>query len=368
MDSISVRVGRKDSIYPVFVGDGLLDEMSSYVRKHHAARKIAVITDSTVGRIFQKALSASLGKQALEHFFIAVPAGERSKTRRKKEEVENILLEKGCGRDTLIIALGGGMVTDLAGFTAATYQRGVPVIHVPTTLLAMADASVGGKTGVNTPQGKNLIGAIWQPDAVFADLSFLETLPEGEFLSGLAEIVKIAATSDRALFSFMEQNAEKIRDGDKKALLRILTRAIALKKEVVSADEAESGLRQTLNFGHTIAHAVESCSRFRIKHGFCVSIGMAVESRIAVLTNNLGSPEEKRITALLKRLKLPVTLPLAQKEDALLNAMKSDKKSRNQKPHIVLLRKIGAIVSRGNSYSFAVDESILRKGMQMCRG
>src|SRR3989338_8857869 len=279
MDQINFSIKEKEKKYPVFLGISTSSSIRDFLKESHNGKKIVVVTDNNVKPICSEMILNQL--KDLNPYMISIPAGESSKSRNMKDRIEDHMLEKKFGRDTVIIAVGGGMIGDLAGFTASTYNRGISLIHVPTTLLAMVDSSIGGKTSVNTSHGKNLIGATYQPDAVFADLNFLETLPPEEFANGMAEIIKIAAASDKELFSFIEKNSKKILERDKNALFRIIKRSIELKKQVVEKDEKEHGLRQILNFGHTVGHALESCNNYQMKHGHCVSIGMAVESKIS---------------------------------------------------------------------------------------
>ena len=362
MKTIVAKVDRASSRYSVHVGDNILSLLVKDIAKRHRNRKIAIIIDSAVMQNCRDILKPLFS--SLEAFVLPIRSGEQSKTRAMKERIENTLLDNGFGRDTLLIAIGGGVITDLSGYVASTYCRGVPIIHVPTTLLAMADASIGGKTGVNTPHGKNLIGSLWQPDGIFEDMRFLKSLSQEEFLSGLAEIAKIAATCDVSLFRFLEKNHERILARDARALEHIISTAIALKLGIVAKDESEMGLRQTLNFGHTAGHAIEKCTKFSLKHGFCVSIGVAIETRISVLEKVLDKGSEERIRRLLKALKLPVSLKGKFSEKEILDAMKLDKKSRHHQPRIVLLKRIGSILQKKGEYSFQVDPAIIREGLR----
>ncbi|MAE43219.1 3-dehydroquinate synthase [Candidatus Woesearchaeota archaeon] len=364
MDQIKVKVERRNVGYSVFIGGSILSGLSDYLRKNHANKKIVVITDETVSKLYKENFFNKL--DAFNPYVIILPFGEKIKTRETKNKIEDTLMEKKYGRDSLIIAIGGGVIGDLAGFVAATFNRGIPIMHIPTTLLAMIDSSIGGKTGVNTRYGKNLIGSVLQPSAVFADLNFLRTLPDEEFLSGLAEVIKIAITSDKELFSIIENDYEKILAKDEGVLLKIIKRSIELKKEVVEKDETESGLRQTLNFGHTIGHALEAHFNYKIKHGFCVSIGIAAELKISALCGILQA-DEQRIVSLLDKLKLPTKINKDINADKLIGYMVSDKKTLNEKPHFVLIKDIGTIKSEGKNYSFEVDGGIINKAIEMCK-
>jgi 3-dehydroquinate synthase len=361
MERIGIEIKNKNEEYPILIGNSIAPLMIGFIKKNHKNKRIVVLTDDNVKNITKSILNAL---KPMTPYVISVPAGEQSKTRETKQKIEDKLLEKKYGRDTIIIALGGGVIGDLAGFIASTYDRGIPIIHIPTTLLAMVDSSIGGKTGVDTKYGKNLIGTIYQPDAVFTDLDLLDTLPEEEFLNGLAEIIKIATTSDKALFSFIEKNIKNILTKEKKALLRIIKRSVELKKDVVEKDVNESGLRQILNFGHTIGHALEASSNYTGKHGHYVSLGIVIESKIAVLSGNLKDNESQRIISLLDSIGLPTKI----KENIDLNKisqfMEADKKTRNQKPRFVILKEIGKIKTENNNFSFEVNKNIIKKSIE----
>lgn len=365
MEEINIEIERKNKKCKVLIGSSILSDLKRFILTHLGSRKIAVITDDNVKELQGKKIMDLFADRDLE--IISIAPGESSKTRETKEKIENTLLDKKFGRDTVIIALGGGVTGDLAGFLAATFNRGVPLVHVPTTLLAMVDSSIGGKTGVNTPHGKNLIGSMLQPEAVFVDLDFIETLPEAEFLNGLAEIIKIAIVSDENLFSFIGENRDKILRREKEILLPVIKRSIELKKNVVEKDEEESGLRQTLNFGHTIGHALEAESGFKEKHGNCVSMGMVVEAKIATLLNHLSVEEEKRIVSTLDSVGLPIKIKKDIEVGKLMGFMMLDKKSRNQKPRFVILDKIGKVKDENNDFSFEVDDSIIKKSIEDCK-
>ena len=365
MEKIAVRIKEREKLYEVLIGNSISASIAEFVRKRHKNRKIAIVTDNNLKKLCQKTILDAL--KPLKPLLISISTGESSKSREMKEKIEDKLLEKRYGRDTAIIAFGGGVIGDLTGFVASTFDRGIPLIHVPTTLLAMVDSSIGGKTAVNTKHGKNLIGTTYQPDAVFVDLDFLDTLPNGEFINGMAEIIKIAATSDKALFEFVEKNNRKILNRDKAALIHVIKRAIELKKDVVEKDEKESGLRQILNLGHTFGHALENYHNYKKKHGHCISIGLAIESKIANLIGKLSNNEAKRIEALLNKFNLPVTVEKNVNIDKIMEIMKIDKKARSKKPRFVILEKIGKIKSEKNNFSFEVHESIVRKAVELYR-
>ena len=365
MEKLNVGIKVEQKQYTIFVGNDVLKQLADFIQKNHPKKKIAVITDDIVDGLHGKKMIKAIG--ALNPFFISIPAGESSKSRKTKEEIENRLLENKFGRDTLIIAFGGGVIGDLAGFVASTFNRGVPLIHVPTTLLAMVDSSIGGKTSVDTEHGKNLIGTVCQPAAVFSDLDFLETLPDEEFLNGLAEIIKMSIIKDKKLFDFLKNSHKKIISRDKKLLLQIIKRSAELKTEVIEKDPEEAGLRQILNFGHTFGHALESYYKYKIKHGYAVSQGMIVESIISLMTKHLPKNEEEEILSLLKLFGFPLTINMDIETGKILEFMIADKKSRNQKPRFVILEKIGKTKSQKNIFSFEVDKSIVAKAIELCK-
>ncbi|MFQ5702239.1 MAG: 3-dehydroquinate synthase, partial [Acidobacteriota bacterium] len=295
--------------YVVHVGQGLGPHLVEWLEGSLRAARYALVTDTNVAATHAKALGRRMRRAGLDVLEVVFDAGEAHKTRETKQHVEDRLLEAGLGRDAAIVSVGGGVVTDLAGFTAATFLRGIPHVPVPTTLLGMVDASIGGKTGVDHPRGKNLIGAFHQPAAVFADVAHLEGLGDRQFRSGLAEAIKAAVIRDGELLDRLVSEAAGIKGRDPALLAGIIARACAIKAEVVSADEKEGDLRKILNFGHTIGHAVEKVSGYKLTHGEAISIGMAVESRIAVKRGLLAPAYAEAIRAALEAFDLPVALP-----------------------------------------------------------
>jgi 3-dehydroquinate synthase len=345
--------------YPVVVGKGVSAEAPDHVLPMKAARCV-VVTDSNVERSHARPLLDLLHARGIDARHISFQAGEARKSRATKEEIEDRMLAMGCGRDTVLVALGGGVTGDLAGFVAATYMRGVPYIQMPTTLLAMADAAIGGKTGVDHPAGKNLIGAFHHPAAVLADTDFLATLPAGEFRGGLSEIVKAGVIADADLFVELEVLAPTLARGEAGAIAAPLARAVGVKVTVVSADEREEDLRMILNFGHTIAHAIESLSSYEMPHGEAVSIGMAAEAAIAVRLGLLDGGSASRITALLSALGLPVRLPGSAAPFEILAAAGTDKKSRGGEVRFALPRAIGEMARIDGRWSAPVPrEAVL---------
>lgn len=347
-----VRVKLKktvDKSYDLVIGHDLAQRMIEELKARGKNRHYMVIADSTVMKLYGDPLTAELRAAGLKADRIAFPAGEASKSRKMKQLLEERMFEMRMSRDGCVIAVGGGVTSDLAGFTAATYQRGIPWIICPTSLLAMLDASIGGKTGIDVPEGKNLIGAFHQPEAVYMDVAALETMPRRRLLAGMAEAVKHAVIHDRDYFKLLEDRSEEMIEGGPEAQLDIIRESCRIKAQVVAADEKEEDLRRILNFGHTLGHAFESLSNYSLLHGEAVSLGMAMESELAVSLGILPEEEKERIKALLKRLGLPVKAqvvlkaligrPLRPKE--VLEATHADKKVRQGMVEYVFPTRIG---------------------------
>ncbi|MBI5471701.1 MAG: 3-dehydroquinate synthase [Ignavibacteriae bacterium] len=301
-----------------------------------------IITDSNVERLHGRRVHQLLFDAGVESMLLSFPAGEGSKNMRVVNALQTQLLRHGIRRDSLVIALGGGVVGDVAGFVASTILRGVQFIQLPTTLLSQVDSSVGGKVGVDHPLGKNLIGAFHQPAAVFIDPGFLITLPVREFRNGLAEVVKIAAALDRSLFAFLERNAGSLRKNNARLLTEVIKRSVRLKARVVERDEFDKDLRKTLNLGHTFGHALESALNFRIRHGEAVAIGLVAEAAIAVRLGLLLKRDFDRLVNVLKVLGLPTTIPSLTSRKKFFAALYADKKSSGGMVRFVLMSAIGS--------------------------
>ncbi len=327
--------------YAVRIQCGIFDSLSTTLLDQWKGRELFVIADTTVAALYGRSLLRALWSSGASSWLLDFPPGERSKTANTIYHLHTQLLAHGIRRDSLIIALGGGVVGDVAGFVAATVLRGVQYIHVPTTLLAQVDSSIGGKVGVDHPYGKNLIGAFHQPAAVYTDPSLLKTLNATEFRNGLAEIVKIAAALDKQFFHRIERNARKISSHNATFLRTLIAQAVGLKASVVRKDERDMGLRRTLNLGHTLGHACEAASKYRLPHGAAVAMGMAAESQIAVAMGLLARREYDRLKALLNTLRLPTRIPRSLSRSRILAALELDKKSLEGRPQFVLLKGIG---------------------------
>ncbi len=339
MDRLDVGLGERS--YPIFSGKGLLGEIGRSCKDLGLGGIVAVVTNPTVGALYYAVVRDSLLLSGFAVHLIEIPDGEEYKNIETLNVIYDRCVEFGLDRGAFIIALGGGVVGDMAGFAAATYLRGIPFVQVPTTLLAQVDSSVGGKTGVNHPQGKNLIGAFYQPRLVLIDVAVLATLPEQEFLSGLAEIVKYGVVLDRELFEYIETHGDKLMERNYDSLLHIIRRSCAIKASVVEKDERETGLRAVLNYGHTLGHAVETLAGYgHYKHGEAVAIGMVQAARFSEQSGYSCNGETERIVALLKRFGLPVELPkflASEYSDALLH----DKKVREGGLNFVFNKGIG---------------------------
>lgn len=308
----------------------------------------AILADAAIARTHGAAFQRLLGYE-----LIAVPSGERSKTREMKQRLEDELFKRKLGRDTVIVAVGGGVALDLVGFVASTYMRGVPLVLVPTTLLAMVDAAIGGKTGVDTPFGKNSVGSFYLPKAIFIDTELLESLSEKEMKNGLGEVLKYGLIANRDIWERCERWREE---------LEWLVRAsIACKKGIVEADFGETGLRRTLNFGHTVGHAIELTSQFQVPHGEAVAIGCMAECYLSHLLGYLSAQDLERILHLYR--KLGYTFG-RYREKSLLEAMTRDKKAKEGVPRFVLVGEIGSCLSFGGDYCRAVGGSELKKMIQ----
>lgn len=342
MRSIKVNLDRKSrSSYEIRIGKDIIDRIALIIAKSHKAERYVVITDDCVGSLYGKQFLAGLEDVGLNVHLIEFPAGETNKNINTMLGIAEKLLQVGADRETSLIALGGGVVGDMTGFIASVFMRSVPYIQVPTTLVAQVDSSIGGKTGVDLPHGKNLLGTFYQPCAVFTDLSFLETLPEKEFNNGLSEIIKYCIIDDEKMFHTMENNIEAIKSKDPKLLLNIIETCCRIKKSIVEIDEKDQGLRHILNFGHTFGHALETMSRYTITHGEGVALGMIAAARLSEKMGYLENNQEQRIETLIRGAGLPCKIPETFSADVIIDALRMDKKKKGDIIRFVLLKKIG---------------------------
>ena len=354
--SSTVHVALGERSYDILIRDGLIGRLPELLRPLKLGGRCAIITDTTVAPLFAAATRDALAATDWSVSVHTVPAGERSKSLAVAGKLYEELAGARLNRRSFVLALGGGVVGDLAGFIAATYLRGVDFVQVPTTLLAMVDSSVGGKVAIDLPQGKNLVGAFYQPRIVVADTATLASLPEREFRAGVAEVVKYGVIYDAALFAGLERELPALMAKDAGVLSRVIARCCEIKADVVSKDERESGLREILNFGHTIGHGIEAVTEYgRYLHGEALAIGMVAAARLSQKHGGLAETDADRIETLLRRAGFdlqPPDVPFVQ----LLSAMRSDKKARDGGLRFVLARRMGGVFA-----SDAVSESDIKE-------
>ena len=334
----TLNVSLADRSYPIYIGENLLS--SDYVRRHVRARQVMIVTNETIAPLYLDNVLAGL--TGLQVDTVVLPDGERFKTLSTLETIFDALLEKRHSRTTTLVALGGGVVGDMTGFAAACYQRGVDFIQIPTTLLAQVDSSVGGKTAVNHPRGKNMIGAFYQPKAVVIDTSVLATLPERELGAGIAEVIKYGLIRDAEFFNWLEVNMQSLRDRNVDALVYAIERSCRNKAEVVADDETEQGVRATLNLGHTFGHAIETATGYsEWLHGEAVAAGMLMAAAFSADLQWLAHEEVVRIEVLLKLAHLPTAPPSSMKAEQFRELMALDKKVHDGQLRLVLLKGVG---------------------------
>ena len=354
-----VRVNLEEAGYDIFIGSSLAAALCDFVQQAGFSRKALLISDTNVGKLYARSIAEVLQQGGLEPDIYLVPAGETSKSLNEAEKIYTRAIEIGLDRKSAVFALGGGVVGDLAGFIAATYMRGIPFVQLPTSLLAQVDSSVGGKVAVNHRLGKNLIGAFYQPQAVFMDLAMLDTLPPREIYTGLGEIIKYGIIYDAEFFAFLEQNTEAVLALDKTAVVHMIARSCEIKAEVVAQDEKESGLRRILNFGHTMAHAIEKETRYlRYNHGEAVAIGMVGAAKISCALGMIDNTVVDRVIHLTQALHLPVTAEGCTVEN-MFAAIFHDKKTVNGRVNWVLMDGIGKVRVTAD-----VPESVVKRCMQ----
>ena len=335
-----LEVSLAERSYPLYIGSGLLGNVALW-KSMVATRQVVVVTNDVVGPLYLSAVRQALEVQGREVSEIVLPDGEAYKTIESFMQIMDGLMSRHIERKATLVALGGGVVGDMAGFAAACYQRGIPFVQVPTTLLSQVDSSVGGKTAINHPLGKNMIGAFYQPRAVLIDLDVLTTLPRREFSAGLAEIIKYGAALDRGFFDWLEGSIDALMARDVQALAFAVERSCAIKAQVVAADEREAGLRALLNFGHTFGHAIEAGMGFgHWLHGEAVGCGMVMAADLSARLGQLGPDDHKRLVALIARAELPTQAP-AWPVSQYLASMAHDKKAEGGEIRYVLLQGLG---------------------------
>lgn len=341
MSTIKIKLkSNRDDSYPIYIEMGCESKIPGYLKKHKLGKKYAIITDSKVKNLYAHKLKRLLKKEDIEAEIFSFPNGEKSKNLQTIEKLAEELIESKFDRNDCIIALGGGVVGDIAGFLASIYMRAIPFIQIPTTLLAMVDSSVGGKTGVDLKSGKNLVGTFTQPKAVFIDSKYLKTLSPKQIKNGLGEVVKYGVIRDKSLFKFIEQNFNKILKLEDDCIKTIIEKSVKIKAKVVEEDEKEANIRMILNYGHTYGHAVEKMSDFKLLHGYAISIGMVLENKIALEKKLLKEDQSQRIKNLLKS----IGLPTMTMNKPTLKDLQSDKKKQGDSINIVLPTEIGKVV------------------------
>ena len=356
----TLTVGLDKRSYPIHVGQGLLGQ-SALLKEHIPGKRAAIITNTTVAPLYLDKLEKVLQELGIDSVHVILPDGEKYKNNDTLNIIYDALLTHRCERGTPLIALGGGVIGDMTGYAAATYLRGVPFIQIPTTLLAQVDSSVGGKTGINHPLGKNMIGAFYQPQLVLADTRTLSTLPDNELSAGIAEVIKYGLIRDLPFLEWLEQNIEKLLDRDTDALQYAITKSCENKAEVVAADEREKGERALLNLGHTFGHAIESGMGYgNWLHGEGVSAGTVMAADLSQRMGWISAQDVERIRALFERAKLPVVAPDIGVEKY-LEFMGLDKKVEGGIMRFVLLKAIGDAVVSGE-----VSDELLRQTIEAC--
>jgi len=357
---VTVKVSLNERSYRILVGQDLLSRLGSECSRLSLGRRCALITDARVGPLHADAALASLRAAGFDPITITVPSGETAKSLKVVSSAYDALAHARLERKSFVVALGGGVVGDLAGFVAATYLRGIPFVQVPTTLLAQVDSSVGGKVGVNLRAGKNLVGAFHQPRLVLCDLDTLKTLPDREYRSGLAEVIKYGIIQNPALFRRLARHMPRLLARDPAELAPIISRCCAIKADIVGQDETETGLRAILNFGHSIGHGLEAISGYgRYLHGEAISIGQVAAAHLSARLTGLPPGEVARIRDLFNAAGLPVSVTLSPAQRRrLFNAMRLDKKVSDGSIRFVLARRIGSVV-----FGQAVPESEVEQAL-----
>lgn len=353
-----------DDSYEIEIGFDLEDKLVKDLKSGLVGniKKFALVTDSNVKELYGEKIYEKIKKAGYNADLFVFEAGEKSKTRKTKEEIEDAMLEKGYRRDCCIIAIGGGVVTDLSGFVAGTFGRGVPFINYATTLLSAADASVGGKTAVDTPLATNLIGLFNQPKKVYLDIKAWSTLPKREICSGLAETIKHACISDKDFFEYIEKNIEEILALKTEVCEHIAEENCKIKYKVVMKDERESGLREILNLGHTVGRAIETVSEYKLLHGEALSIGLVAEVKLAYKLGYVTAEERDRVINLLEKANLPIAIPEYIDREKLVKKLYTDKKVRDGKLRFVLQKGIGNVVEFENGqFATPISEEVARE-------
>ncbi|MDH3349179.1 MAG: 3-dehydroquinate synthase [Desulfobulbaceae bacterium] len=353
-----VQVGLGERSYPILIKKGLMVEIGSDLKKRNIAKRWAVVSDDTVAGLYGEMLMKSLADAGVEAELITFPHGEENKHLQTIAGLASKLAQQGFDRKDGLIALGGGVTGDITGFLAAVYMRGIPFVQIPTTLLAQVDSSVGGKTGVDIPEGKNLVGCFYQPGVVYIDPAVLQTLPKEEILGGLAEVIKYGVIVDADFFDYLADKKDEILALDDEVIIKVVARCCEIKASVVEQDEREGGLRRILNFGHTIGHAVEAASGYRLIHGLAIAIGMRAVADLAVYSGLLSKEAALRIEKIIKDYGMPSAIPDGMDPDQIKGYLKTDKKTVGGKVFYVLPTEIGKVTITDNVRESDVDKVI----------
>ena len=354
--------------HQVHIGIDVLTDQLIESLHLHLYQNIIILTDKTVETLYAITLQQRLHANHYTSHLLCVEPGEKSKTRETKYNIENQLLELHCGRDTIILAMGGGVVTDLAGYIAATYCRGIPCVYFPTTLLAMIDAALGGKTGVNTRHGKNLIGTFTYPTAIISDITTLNTLARTEYVYAFAEVIKHALVADKDHFKYLLENAHALIQRDPSTLSQTIQRNCQIKLSIVDQDKEEKGIREILNFGHTIGHAIEHASEYQIPHGQAVATGMIIESFIAQQSGLLSHTDAEKIQDIIDTFNIPLAKHPNITQANIQQSLLRDKKTRQHQPRFVLLESIGRVKIKAGRYAHSIDPRILEQAIEYLVG
>lgn len=348
--------------YEIEIGNNLIHLQTQYLSS--LAARCVILTDDNIAPLYGKLLHDSLSSSGLQTYLFSFSHGEQYKTRATKEFLENQMFEKGLGRDTCVIALGGGVTTDIAGYISATYCRGIPLVMIPTSLLGMVDASIGGKTGVNVPYGKNMIGCIYPPKKVVIDLATLKSLPKKELVNGIVEMIKHGLIADLKVFEDLERHSDQLLALNSKVLEQMIFDSCCIKKEIVEQDEKETGKRRLLNFGHTVGHALELLTHYSLTHGEAVAIGILVESYLSLKLGILDKKSFDRVENILVKYGLPLQLPQLFPIQTILDAMALDKKSLKGQPRFVIIEAIGSPLPYDSHYCTLIDKTLMKSALQ----
>lgn len=350
---------RKSHSYEIKFGFNSLESFAALISNSNISKHYVIVTDDNVSKLYGEKFLGHLRKTAAKADIIVFPAGEEAKNYRMVDTIAGKLLDLGVDRKSALIALGGGVVGDLTGFIASIYMRGIPWIQIPTTLLAQVDSSIGGKTAINLPQGKNLLGTFYQPASVFIDIKCLDTLPVSEYKNGLAEIVKYGAIDSGTLFKKLEAGTDLLLSKDSLFLEKVISVSCSIKKKIVEIDEKEKGRRRILNFGHTLGHAIEQVSGYSISHGNAIAIGMIAAARMSKKMHILSDDYSVRIERLLTVLGLAYRIPKELKTAKIMVALQRDKKKDGEEILFVMLKNIGSPIIKGG-----VPEDLLRNTIE----